>query len=167
MKRAFLSGLAVYVAMSCPVAGQPSDPNPAMNNPDKVSWELFVDVSKAAGVPGKNDVVFETWASNQDTFRQNPVFPGASGPPSCGPPPVAVAAAPVISPLASPKVLGVPALINLGPRAPGLQPHVVAGGGEEVRRNQATFDFIYCKTLYTRAGLKAAFAAGTPISFPI
>ena len=166
-KRAFLSGLAVYVAMSCAVAAQPSDPNPAMNNPDKVSWELFVHVSKPAGVPGKNDVVFESWASNQDTFRQDPLFPGASGPPSCGPPPLAVAAAPVIPAVASAKVLVVPALIDLGPRAPGLRPHVVAGGGEEVRRNQATFDFIYCRKLYTRAGLKAAFAAGTPISFPI
>jgi hypothetical protein len=67
----------------------------------------------------------------------------------------------------SPKILTVPALIEFAPRVPGLQPHVIAGGGEEVRRNRAAFDFIYCNKLYSRTGLKSAFAAGRPISFPI
>ncbi len=69
------------------------------------------------------------------------------------------------------KILNVPALEALAPTVPGLQPHVVPGGtedqpSEEVRRNEATFDFIYCNRLYTKAGLRAAFAAAQPISFP-
>jgi hypothetical protein len=67
---------------------------------------------------------------------------------------------------ASPKILSIPALIRFAPRVPGLQPHVIVGGGEEVRRNKATFEFIYCNKLYNRTGLRNAFAAGTPISFP-
>src|SRR5450755_1776367 len=38
---------------------------------------------------------------------------------------------------------------------------------EEVRRNRATFDFIVCNKLHTKAGLRVAFAAGQPISFPL
>ncbi len=167
MKKAFFAPLVICAGMSTPAGAQTNDPNPAMNNPDKISWELFVQVSRPGGVPGKTDVVFETWASNDDTFMPNPVFPGASSPPTCGPAPVVVAAAPATPPAASSKILKVPALIALAPRPPGIQPHVTAGGGEEVRRNKATFDFIYCNKLFTRAGLRDAFAAGKAISFPI
>lgn len=167
MKRTGLIGLTVCAAISLPVAAQTTDPDPAMNNPDKVSWELFVHTSKPAGLSGRDDVVFETWASNEDTFKQNSLFPGASSPPSCGPPPVVVAAAPAATLVASLKILKVPALVELAPRPPGLQPHVISGGGEEVRRNKATFDFIYCDKLHLRAGLREAFAAGKPLSFPV
>jgi hypothetical protein len=178
MKRVTLTCLSICLAMSMPVAAQTTDPNPAENNPDKFSWELFVQVTRPANVPGRTDVVFETWASRQDTFTANPLFPGDTSPPSCSSQPVvgaaapaapaapAASAAPAAVAAASPKVLQMPALEEFGPRVPGLQPHVVAGG-EEVRRNRATFDFIYCNKLYNRAGLRAAFAAGVPISFPI
>ncbi len=165
MLRAILAALAVCAAMATPAGAQ--DPDPAMNQPDKVSWELFVLVSKPGGVPGKTDVVFETWASNDDTFAQNPVFPGASGPSTCVPAPVVVAAAPAAPPAASPKILKVPALLALGPRPPGPQVAVVPVGSEEVRRNRVTFDFIFCNKLHLRAGLRDAFAAGKQISFPI
>jgi hypothetical protein len=140
------------------------DPNPAMNNPDKISWELFTLVNRPAN---STHAVFETWASNEDVFVQNPVFPGASGPPPCGPQQVAGLTIPV----ASPKILNVPALEALAPRLPGLAPRVVPGGtedfaSEEVRRNEVTFNFIACNKLQTRAGLRVAVASGQPISFP-
>ena len=44
----------------------PPDPDPAMNNPDKVAWELFIEANKPSSQSGK--VIFETWPSDPDTF---------------------------------------------------------------------------------------------------
>jgi hypothetical protein len=157
---------ALTAALVVQANAQAVDPNPSMNNPDKGSWELFALVTKP--VPTANSVVFETWAANEDTFQPNPKFPGADMPPSCGPQLVAT----LITPVASPKILNVPALEALAPAVPGLQPHVVPGGtedqpSEEVRRNETTFNFIFCNKFYTKAGLRAAFVSAQPISFPI
>lgn len=159
---------AMGLALVGVALAQSTDPDPAINNPDKASWELFALVTRS--VPGiNNSVVFETWASNEDTFQLKK-FPGASGDPVCAPPPVAGAPASqqvVVTPVVSPKILNVSALEASAPREPGLEPHVLPGGSQETRRNKATFDFIFCNKLNTRAGLRAAFAAGQPISFPI
>jgi hypothetical protein len=170
MKHA-LKAIVIGVALVSSASAQTPEPAPAINNPDKVSWELFAMVNKS--VPGVNsNVLFETWASNEDTFQQNPKFPGASAPPNCAPAQVAALTTalpqqPPITPAASPKILNVSALVALAPRVSGLQPHVLPGGTQESRRNRATFDFIFCNKLFTRAGLRVAFTAGQPISFPI
>lgn len=172
-----LAVAALGVALTTNATAQTTDPNPAVSNPDKVSWELFALVNKAAGIPNRPDVVFETWASNEDTFQSNPRFPGTTAPPSCqtlvaaAPGQPAAAAQPQAAPAASPKILNIPALIALAPRPPVLRPHVTAAdpgaeASEETRRNKATFDFIFCNKLFTKAGLRAAFAAGRAISFP-
>src|SRR5713101_2661657 len=119
MKR-HLVVFALSAALAGTASAQAVDPNPALNNPDKVSWELFVLVNRPAATPSNNDVVFETWASNENTFQPNPIFPGAAAPPSCGPQLVAA----VTTPVASPKILNVPALEALAPRLPGLQPRI-------------------------------------------
>ena len=51
-----------------------SDVNPAMNDPDKLAWQLFIQVNSRAGLTG-NNALFETWASDTDTFTTNPQFP--------------------------------------------------------------------------------------------
>lgn len=100
-----LTTFAIGVAMAGTALAQSADPDPALNNPDKVSWELFTLVTPS--VPGlNNNVVFETWASNEDTFQLKK-FPGTTTDPSCAPP-VVVAGAPlppqaVVTPTASPK----------------------------------------------------------------
>jgi hypothetical protein len=136
MNRA-LAAFSLNVILAATASAQPADPDPALNEPDKLAWELFVLVSRPAASPGGNNSVFETWAQNGDTFTANPKFPGASGPPSCGQQLVAA-----VTPVATPTVLNVPALEALAPRPPGLQPRVVPGGtedqpSEEVRRNVA------------------------------
>jgi len=103
-----------------------------------------VQVVTPAATAGNNNATFETWASDDDTFQQNPVFPSA----------------------VSPKNLKVPALVRGAPGKPALQPHVVAGGSEEVRRNKAAFDFIVNNKLYLKSTLKTVFASGKPIVFP-
>ena len=165
MKHA-LTTLVIGIALMSSGRAQTPDPNPAITSPDRLAWQLFAMVNKS--VPSlNNNVVFETWAANEDTFKPNPVFPGASASPTCPSPQVAaVAPQPAITPTASPKILNVPALIAFAPREAGLEPHVTVGGSEETRRNRATFDFIVCNKYHTKAGLRAAFASGVPISFP-
>jgi hypothetical protein len=167
MKR-LMACLVLSLIMAGAAWAQTTDPAPAINTPDEFSWQLFAAVNKS--VPSlNNNVVFETWASNEDTFQANSLFPGTNAPPTCAPAGAFIAATTPqpVTPIASPKILNVPALIALSPRGPGPRPLVVPGGSEEVRRNQATFDFIYCNKLYTKAGLRLAFAAGQPISFPL
>jgi len=140
--------LAIFGALALmapsPAASQVDIPNRAANRPDEVAWRFFIDVTKPAATADNNNVVFENWASNNDTFRATP---------------------PPAFPLqASPKILVVPALLEF---APGPQPHVLALGKEETRRNKAAFDFIVNNHLNTKSGLKAAFAAGNDISFPM
>src|ERR1700716_2606431 len=50
--------------------------NPALNDPDRVAWCLFLYVNTNAATSGNNNALFETWASDNDTFQTNPVWPG-------------------------------------------------------------------------------------------
>lgn len=120
--------------------------NPALNAPDRVSWCIFLYVNSNAASTGNNNALFETWATDNDTFQTNPSWPG---------------------PGTAEKPLHQPVLRQLrGQPQGGLTPFVLpfsstqcqAGQlcvGEEVRRNRATFDFIKDNKLFSRAGLKA------------
>jgi hypothetical protein len=151
MKRAFeehqmngfacLPFAALFVIAALPVRAQ-SPANPAMDEPDRVAWQLFAVVNAPATSAGNNNATFETWASDEDTFTENPTWPSTP----------------------SPTRLKVPALVRLAPLS--QRPRVLPGGSEEVRRNKDAFDFIVSKMLHTQSGLKAAFASGKPISFP-
>ena len=52
--------------------------NPALNNPDEQSWKLFMTVNANAPSAGHNDALFETWASDGDTFQPKPVWPSGA-----------------------------------------------------------------------------------------
>jgi hypothetical protein len=139
MKRTTQATLLTLLLLLPAAQTRAADPDPAMSSPDEFSWELFVRVNAPAASQGNNNVLFETWANDGDTFTQNPHWPSTTP---------------------SPKVLKVPALIARAPRRPGLQPNVEPGGTEEVRRNKVTFDFIVKNKLYLTSGLVAAFKAG-------
>ena len=70
---ALVSGL--FLLPNLPAAAQ-SQPNPAMNAPDQVAWQLFIQANTRAG--GSNST-FETWASDTDLFQPNPQFPAIRG----------------------------------------------------------------------------------------
>jgi len=123
-------------------------PNPALNEPDKLAWQLFIMVNARA--PGRNNALFETWASDTDTFKPNPQFPTE---------PVLALHAPVL-----PTILR-EQLQRSGQLLPAVPPGIAAGVTEETRRNKATFDFIVQNNLYRVSGLRAAF--GKTLSFPI
>jgi hypothetical protein len=124
------------------------DPDPAMNNPDKNAWQLFIQVNSRAG--GSN-AVFETFASDTDTFQPTPQFPPG--------PTASVLHAPILETTARETAL------KNGVLLPAIPPDPISQGGEETRRNRAAFDFIVNNNLFKVSGLKAAF--GKPLSFPI
>ena len=117
--------LALTFAASTQLANAQSAANPAMEEPDRVAWQLFATVNAPVPSARNNNATFETWASDEDTFTATPTWP--SGP--------------------SPAKLKVPALVRLAPLA--LRPPVLPGGSEEVRRNKDAFDFIVSNKLYT------------------
>jgi hypothetical protein len=141
------AAIAATVMMTRPGLAQ-TDPNPAMNNPDRQAWTLFLTVNADAKTADNNNALFETWANDGDTFKTNPVWPATPSPVARGESALGLALR-----LAHPQrlVLAVP------------------GGGatEETRRNRPDFDFIVANNLYKVSGLKAAFNAGKPIVFPI
>jgi hypothetical protein len=133
-----LCSLARFTAL-----GQTDDP--AMNAPDQVAWKLFLQVNAAAG--GSN-ALFETWASDTDTFRATPQFPTTPAPLSLRPPVVSTS--------------GRLSIQEAGGLVPQIPPNPSVR--EEARRNRDAFDFIVNNNLHKVSGLKAAF--GKTLSFP-
>lgn len=149
MNKALSFVAALVAGVSSPAAaGAADDPNPALTDPDMTSWELFLEVNADAKTAGNNDALFETWASDADTFKVNPQWPTT----------------PSVLAL-KPRALSLVARLR---KAGGLLPQVVAGGAatEETRRNRPDFDFIKDNNLYKVSGLATAFSAGKTLSFP-
>jgi hypothetical protein len=153
-----------------PISLWATDPNPAMNDPDKFNWQLFTQINAPVadqtqipnphgGAPlTSNNVFWETWADDELTFPANPkisappVWPGAQ--------PHSLRLRPPVQ-----QRLRRQFLMNAnGGRVPLIE--INAPGSEEVRRNQAAFDFIVTNKLWYTQGLAAAFASTKPISFP-
>ena len=151
MNRYCTSALAACACLASALPGlaqTPADPAPAMNNPDRNAWQLFIQVNSRAG--GSN-AVFETYASDTDTFQPTPQYPSG--------PTVLALHPPILEQTAREEALENGALL------PAIPPDPVAQGGEETRRNRAAFDFIVNNNLFKISGLKAAF--GKTLVFPI
>jgi hypothetical protein len=143
-----LAALLASFAMVCPGAAHAQrDPNPAMNNPDQFAWTMFLQVNTPAS--GTN-ALFETWASDTDTFKMQPSFPVTAHPLALHAPAVPAA--------------GRRALQAAGHVLPQLPPGA-PNQMEETRRNRAAFDFIVQNGLYKVSTLRASF--GKSLSFPV
>jgi hypothetical protein len=140
-----VAGLAL-AAGSFGVAPAIGDPNPAMSRPDQVAWELFAQVARPAA---NGTVVFETWASDVDTFVEKPRWPNAARKVLIN----------RVQPVGS-KLQG--AIAPAGHCAVG---HVALCIGKESLRNRPAFDFIVANGLTTQSGLAAFF--GKTMDFPI
>jgi len=140
---ALACGLLMFAAV--PAVAQ-VDPTLAMNKPDQLAWQLFIQVNSRAG--GTN-AVFETFASDTDTFQTTPQYP---------PGPVAsLMRAPILPALLRQQALRSGALLPAVPPNPALST-------EETRRNKPAFDFIVQNNLYKVSGIRAAF--GRTLTFP-
>lgn len=147
MKPMLSAFLACVLLLLSPLAAHGQPTNPAMNAPEQVAWQLFIQVNTAVS---DNTPAFETWASDTDLFQLKPQFPSAPSTLKLHPPIV--------------PHLGRLGRLRAGKYGLGLPPGVATGQMEEARRNKSTFDFIVENKLYLVSGLKAAF--GKNFSFP-
>src|ERR1700674_5523788 len=123
-----------------------TDTNPAMNTPDMLAWQMFIRVNTSAG--GTN-ALFETWASDTDTFKMDPQFPTSPQPLALRPPIIAT--------------VGPQAIQESGGLLPAIPPDPTLSLAE-TRRNEAAFQFIQDNGLFKVRALKASFVK--TLSFP-
>jgi len=140
---------AMLVLLAAPPLARAHDAEMAMNSPDKFNWSMFIKVN-AAAADGKNRI-WETWADNPSTF---PNSPSRTDKPKF----------PVEAPPRALEVVNQQTLraALLGQNRLRLSPD----GSEEVRRNQASFDFIVNNNLYFREGIVAAVNSQRAPAFP-
>jgi hypothetical protein len=138
---------AMFSILSNAIAANLKNP---MNAPDELAWSLFLQVNANAKSAGNNSALFETWASDHDTFQLNPS-------------PWPVKAVPLAL-----KARALTDAATLLPKGHPLKLMVVPGASttpsEETRRNKEAYNFIVANNLFKISGLQAAF--GTTINFP-
>lgn len=130
---------------------------------DEFIWRLFVDFVRPVDPAKASPVVFETWASDKDTFSAAPHWPAPDEPKKLQRSVLLAATTPdgdqpVDVPLAPPGNAAVGGFPTSGDPTPGV--------AEEVRRNRPMFDYIVGNGLNTRAGLAAAFARSFKVTMP-
>lgn len=131
-------------------------------NSDEFIWRLFVQfVSPVSRAPG-SPVVFETWASDKDTFSKTPHWPLSGEPKRLQASVLRAAINKQVSPIDIPAVppgnAAVGGFPTNGTPTPGI--------AEEVRRNRPMFDYIVNNGLNTQSGLAAAFSRGFDVQMP-
>jgi len=131
-------------------------------NSDEFLWHLFTEFAAPVSPTSPSPVVFETWASDADTFSTTPAWPDPARPKkfqasllqierSHSPSPIDVkCAVPGNAPVG-----GFP---STGTPTPCI--------AEEVKRNRPMFDYIVKNSLNTQAGLKAAYQSSLVIDMP-
>ena len=136
-----------------------------VSHPDKFAWTLFVRVNQKAaaqvaikGRPGllSNNAIWETWADDAWTF---PADPDPRNPPKWP-----TEAQPGLHKSTIRRAVG----SHAGPASEGADVQTLvpegftapngSGVGEEVRRNQITFDYIIANGLWYQQGIAAFFA---------
>jgi hypothetical protein len=151
------------------ILDQTSDANLALTEPDKFNWGLLVKISQHApddlqttvqlanGQKVKtNNALWETWADDFFTF---PGFRKVYPPPDPQNPPKWQDRNKLPKKLEP--ILQQELKIQRSATAQQkLGAQVAVGGTEEVRRNQAAFDFIISRNIWYREGQKCAFSKG-------
>ena len=143
-------------------------------NSDAFIWGLFMQFAAPASNSQPSPVVFETWASDDDTFSTTPHWPGPGEPmrlhssvlDAIKKLPAADAVESVTSlrarsidvPCKPPGNAAVGAFPTHGTPAPCI--------GEQTKRNRAQYDYIVNNKLNTSAGLAIAFAGSFRVEMP-
>ena len=141
---------AIAAALSSSKATDARDPNPAMNQPDKYAWQVFIRLNHPAA-QGKPDAIWETWISDDDAFPQKPdPQQPPQWPTSVGQPKVLKTSLQLLLT----RQLEEKAAVGIRPLAP------LQATKEEVRRNKVEFDFIVANKLWYLEGVEEAFKAG-------
>lgn len=131
-------------------------------NSDEFIWRLFATFTAPVSSVSPSPVVFETWASDADTFSKTPAWPDPAAPKKFQTSRLLAARAHLRStidvPCATPGNAAVGGFPTTGTPSPCI--------AEEVKRNRPMFDYIVGNSLNTQEGLKAAFQKGTTIDMP-
>jgi hypothetical protein len=176
----FASVLAAGIAVQGQSQPSHTDPQgrtmPWGQTSDEIAWQTFAQIVAPSGAPRMKAAEFETWASDQDIYQTNPVWPSLGAPKKLQTSVLRNAGMVHGAPKA--RVLEI---INPGdcvipggmpdanpPGTAGIGSGFPTGGcmGEEVRRNWASYQYIVRNHLYTQAGLASAYAANLVVSLP-
>lgn len=127
---------------------------------DEFVWRLFAEL--VTPVAGQDLVLFETWASDADTFSTSPAWPSAGAPKRLQASRLGLATShpqgDIDVKCSVPPNGAIGGFPTSGPPTPCI--------AEEVRRNRSQFDYIVNNGLNTKAGLAAAYDAPGEIAMP-
>jgi hypothetical protein len=138
-------------------------------NSDVFIWRLLTQFAAPVSSTQASPVVFETWASDADTFSKTPHWPESGAPmrfhasvlaefKRAAAPEAADAHRPIDVPCSTPGNAPVGGFPTSGNPAPCI--------GEQTKRNRPMFDYIVNNGLNTQAGLAAAFAKSFKVEMP-
>jgi len=143
-------------------------------NSDAFIWRLLTQFAAPVSSTQPSPVIFETWASDADTFSRTPQWPAPGAPmrlhasvldafkkatPDAPNGLLAAGHRPIDVPCKAPD--SAPGLGGF-PRGGTPTPCI----GEQTKRNRAMFDYIVSNNLNTRAGLADAFARSFRVEMP-
>lgn len=178
----FICITGVLIGITTDAYGQANDPNPAVNNPDKFAWDLFVEVNRPAlegerGVPDPDKKhgdpglrVWETWKIT--TTPGNEVFlKNGKRPEEWDEPQIKSLNGKPEKFLSLPKVT-VMRLLDLAGKDLDMEEFlrtapILNRNGQEARINQVGFEFIVKEGLYSLDGQERFRATGRKVDFPI
>ncbi|WP_147328139.1 MULTISPECIES: hypothetical protein [unclassified Duganella] len=132
-------------------------------NSDEFVWRLFTQFT--APTPGAQppSVIFDTWASDADTFAAHPVWPSPDRPRKFQ------ASALMTAKLHGSGPIDLACLAPAGAAAGGFPTDGTPTPciAEEVRRNRPQFEYIKSNGLNTQAGLAAAYKVSLNVQMPL
>jgi hypothetical protein len=159
---------ATAVPVSVAVPAQPGAVQGKTENSDEFIWELLTQFATPASANAPKPAVFETWASDEDTFSKTPHWPSGNEPLKFhrsvldlireGKPLTSGLAAAIDVPCNPPQGAAVGGFPTTGTPTPCI--------AEQVGRNRAEYDYIVNNKLNTQAGLAAAYKNGFNVDFP-
>jgi hypothetical protein len=131
-------------------------------NSDAFIWHLFTQFAAPVSKLHPSPVVFETWASDEDTFSTTPHWPGPNEPKKLHASVLMTMASPHHGPIdvacAPPGNAAVGGFPTSGTPTPCI--------AEETKRNRPQFDYIVGHNLNTKAGLATAYAKSFKVVMP-
>jgi len=149
--------------------------NLAANCPDLFAWSKFIEVN-APAPNAKGKVLWETWATDPNTFpaTPNPTLCGMPNPPPGTCPMWPAAADPHVMMPAAKRAdddndpsTPPPHMVMAPSPTKGVPPDLGAIAGETIRRNRVTFDYIVSHGLWYQEGLKQRFNENFTIELPL
>lgn len=131
-------------------------------NSDAFIWQQLTQFAAPVSKLKPSPVVFETWASDADTFSKTPQWPSPEAPKKLQASVLRSMATPghgrIDVPCAPPGNAAVGGFPVTGTPTPCI--------AEEVKRNRPQFDYIVSNNLNTQAGLAAAYAKSFKVTMP-